>query len=236
MKLKSNFSQRKSLGQDVFDYLKNAIIDQTIEPGSRLVESKISEMLGISRTPLREALHKLEREDWIEKIPSGGFQVVQLTQIDIEHTFGIRSVLEAYAARLAAENHTDKDLAPLEKKMKEFQKNLENDNKDKLQKINTEFHDLLYNLSGSPKLIKMINQLRAQISRFRQIILKQDGFAYESNEDHIQMLSAIKNRDGDLVETLVRAHILKGKNAVLSEFANENEDRENQEKKEKTSA
>jgi DNA-binding GntR family transcriptional regulator len=224
MKLKSNFNQRKSLGQDVFDYLKNAIIDQTIEPGSRLVESKISEMLGISRTPLREALHKLEREDWIEKIPSGGFQVVKLSQMDIEHTFGIRSVLEAYAARLATQNHADKDLAPLEKKMHEFQKYLGKGNKDKLQKINTEFHDLLYGLSGSPKLTKMINQLRAQISRFRQIILKQDEYAQESNEDHIQMLLAIKNRDGDLVERLVRTHILKGKTAVLNELEQDNKE------------
>ena len=65
MKLNTSFKERKSLGQDVFEYLKNAIIDQTIEPGSRLVESKLAEMLGISRTPLREALHKLEREEWI---------------------------------------------------------------------------------------------------------------------------------------------------------------------------
>ena len=116
MKLNSKFKERKSLGQDVFDYLKKAIIDQTIEPGSRLVESRLADMLGISRTPLREALHKLEREEWIEKKPSGGFQVVTLTREDIEQTFGIRSVLEAYAARLAAENYNTKDIYPLEKK------------------------------------------------------------------------------------------------------------------------
>jgi DNA-binding GntR family transcriptional regulator len=221
MKLTSNFRERRSLGQDVFDYLKNAIIDQTIEPGSRLVESKIADMLGISRTPLREALHKLEKEDWIEKIPSGGFQVVTLTKDDIEQTFGIRSVLEAYAARLATENHKDKDLIPLEKKMKEFQDCLGNKDNDKLQKINTQFHDLLYDLSQSPKLIKMINQLRAQISRFRQIILKQDEFAHQSNEGHVKMMEAIRKRDGDTVEKLVREHILKGKNAVLSQFKEE---------------
>ncbi|MCF6245768.1 MAG: GntR family transcriptional regulator [Desulfobacula sp.] len=225
MKLKNSFSQRRSLGQDVFEYLKNAIIDQTIEQGQRLVESKISDMLGISRTPLREALHKLEREDWIEKIPSGGYMVVTLTKDDIEHTFGIRSVLEAYAARLAAENHTNKELIPLEKKMKEYQKCLETKNSDKLQKINTEFHDLLYSLSGSPKLIKMINQLRAQISRFRQIILKQIAFAHKSNQDHIKMMDAIKKRDGDAVELLVRNHIIKGKTAVLSQLTKEEEEK-----------
>jgi DNA-binding GntR family transcriptional regulator len=221
MKLNTSFKERKSLGQDVFEYLKNAIIDQTIEPGSRLVESKLAEMLGISRTPLREALHKLEREEWIEKTPSGGFQVVSLTRHDIEETFGIRSVLEAYAARLAAENYQEKDLFPLEKKMLEYQKCLEKKASDKLQKINTEFHDLLYALSRNPKLIKMINQLRAQIARFRQIILKQEDYAVESNEDHFKMLEAIKNRDGDAVEKLVRDHILKGKKAVLSQLVEE---------------
>jgi DNA-binding GntR family transcriptional regulator len=221
MKLTNNFKERRSLGQDVFDYLKNAIIDQTIEPGSRLVESKIADMLGISRTPLREALHKLEREDWIEQIPSGGFQVVTLTKADIEQTFGIRSVLEAYAARLAAQNHKEKDLIPLEKKMKEFQNCLESKDNDKLQKINTQFHDILYGLSQSSKLIKMINQLRAQISRFRQIILKQDEFAHQSNEGHVKMLEAIRQRDANAVEKIVRDHILKGKSAVLSQLKKE---------------
>lgn len=225
MKLENNFKERRSLGQDVFDYLKNAIIDQTIEPGARLVESKIADMLGISRTPLREALHKLEKEDWIEKNPSGGFQVVTLTKDDIEQTFGIRSVLEAYAARLAAENHQDRDLAPLEKKIEEFKVCLEAGDSDNLQKINTQFHDLLYGLSKSPKLIKMINQLRAQISRFRQIILKQDEYAHRSNEDHVKMLAAMKNRDGKTVEQLVRQHIIKGKNAALKGLRQEEEEK-----------
>lgn len=225
MKLKNNFKERRSLGQDVFEYLKNAIIDQTVEPGERLVESKIADMLGISRTPLREALHKLEREDWIEKIPSGGYMVVTLTKEDIEQTFGIRSVLEAYAASLAAEKHNEKDLVPLEKKMKEFQDCLESDDNPRLQKINTEFHDLLYALSGSPKLIKMIYQLRAQITRFRQIILKQEEFAHESNDDHIRMLSLIKDRDTAGVEQLVRRHIIKGKNAVLKQLAKEEQNK-----------
>ena len=99
--------------------------------------------------------------------------------------------------------------------MKEFKICLETKDSDKLQKINTQFHDLLYALSKSPKLIKMINQLRAQISIFRQIILKQDEYAHKSNEDHVKMLAAIKNRDGERVEQLVRNHIIKGKNAAL---------------------
>jgi DNA-binding GntR family transcriptional regulator len=219
MKLDTNFKARHSLGQDVFEYLKNAIIDQTIEPGARLVESKMADMLGISRTPLREALHKLALGGWIERLHSGGFQVVTLTQEDIEQTFGIRSVLEGYAARLAAENYRDSDLIPLEKNIKEYDKCLESKkNWDKLQALNTQFHDLLYALSKNTNLITMVNQLRAQLPSVHQIILNQEEAVLKSNQDHINLLKAVKQRDGDAVEQLLRAHIIKGKNMVLAQL------------------
>lgn len=220
MKLNA-IAEKRSLGQDVYDHLKLAIIDQDIAPGARLVESRMAQMLGISRTPLREALHKLEREDWIEKISSGGFKVMALTREDIEETFGIRAVLEAYAARLAAQKHRPADLVPLERVMKKFQDCLEKKQTARLPDINTEFHDLLYAMSDSPRLIKMINQLRAQIFRFRQIILKQETYAAASCQDHIDMMAAMRKRDEDRVETLVRAHILKGKQAVMNRLKEE---------------
>jgi DNA-binding GntR family transcriptional regulator len=219
MKLEPNFKERKSLGQDVFEYLKNAIIDQTIEPGARLVESKMAEKLGISRTPLREALQKLELAGWLEKISSGGYQVVTLTRQDIEQTFGIRSVLEAYAARLAAENCREEELIPLEKNIREYQNCLERkQNFDKLRQINTQFHDLLYDLSKNTKLITLINQLRTQIPRIHQVILKHDKVALKSNEDHINMLNALKTGDGEKIEQLLKDHIIKGKNMVLAQL------------------
>ena len=89
---------------------------------------------------------------------------------------------------------------------------------DELPSINTEFHDLLYALSKSPKLIHMINALRDQIFRFRQMILKDDILASISNEDHIQMLKFMRKRDADEVERLVRDHILRGQEEVLKEF------------------
>jgi DNA-binding GntR family transcriptional regulator len=218
------FKERTSLGEDVFYYLRDALIDQTIPPGSRLVESRIAEQLGISRTPVREAIHKLEREDWIKKLPAGGYQAMGLTAEDIEETFGIRSVLEAYAARLAAEKHAPSDLLLLSGKIEAYQacldrssqSRLNGSNIDELFRLNTEFHDLLYEMSRSPKLIRMINGLRAQIFRFRRMILKQAAMARQSNDDHRKMLEAIEKRDGDEVESLVREHILKGKTAVLS--------------------
>jgi DNA-binding GntR family transcriptional regulator len=210
---------RKSAGQHVFEYLKLAITRGDIVPGSRLVESRIADSIGVSRTPVREALHKLESQGFLKRMPAGGFTVLGLTSQDIDETFGIRSVLESYAARLAAENHNPEGLERLEKKIQAYQHCLETGRTAELEKINTQFHELLYTLSNSPRLIKMINDLKAQIQRFRHIILSQETMARQSNEDHLQMVAAIRENDADGVEKLVREHILRGKAAVLEQLA-----------------
>lgn len=217
----SNLEERKSLGQHVFDNLKKAIIKGDIAPGSRLIEIRLAETLGISRTPVREAIHKLEREGYLRKLPRGGFHVLGLDRDDVEETFGIRTVLESYAARLAAVKHQKKDLKHLEEKINLYQKHLDKKNLDALPKINTEFHDLLYALSGSPRLIKMINDLRDQIYRFRQMILRDEKMAHMSNEDHKLMLEHIRRRDAEGVERLVREHLTRGQEAVLNKLSDE---------------
>jgi DNA-binding GntR family transcriptional regulator len=206
---------RRSLGQHVFADLKEAIIRGDIPPGHRLVENRIAEALGISRTPVREALHKLEREGLIRGLPRGGFTVLDLTPEDMEEVTGIRSVLESYAARLAAVKHREEDLLPIEEKIAEFQRCLEGGRMEELPRINTEFHNLLYELSRSPKLIKMIHDLRNQIYRFRKILLSIERMARTSNEDHRRMLAAIRQRDPARAERLVKEHILRGQRAVL---------------------
>ena len=210
--------ERKSLGQHVFENLKSAIIKGDMLPGGRLIESRLAETLGISRTPVREAIHKLEREGYLRKLPRGGFSVLGLSRDDVEETFGIRRVLESYAARLAAEKHKKSDLKPLAKKIQLYQKHLDSKDLEALPDINTEFHDLLYALSRSPKLITMINNLRDQIYRFRQLILKNEKLARMSNEDHKDMLERIRQRDAKGVERLVREHLVRGEKAVLESY------------------
>ncbi len=211
-------AQRKSLGEHVFENLKSAIVKGDLSPGDRLIESQLAETLGISRTPVREAIHKLEREGFLRKKPGGGFSVLGLSREDVIETFGIRSVLESYAARLAAERHCKQSLKPLEKKIDAFQKQLDSGDFESLPDINTEFHDLLYRLSESPRLIKMINNLSDQIFRFRQIILKDATLAKVSNKDHKDMLNRIRKRDAEGVERLVREHLMRGQQAVLNVY------------------
>ena len=210
--------ERKPLGQHVFDNLKQAIIRGHIAPGEWLVESHIAGMLGISRTPVREAIHKLERERLIERQPRGGFTVLGLDQADIEETFGIRSVLEGYAARLATLKHQPRELKALEKKIEKYKRGLDQKKMEALLEINTAFHELLYDLSKSPRLIHMINGLRDQIFRYRRVILRNEELAVVSHEDHLQMLKFMRQRNAEKVENLVREHILRGRDAVLKAF------------------
>jgi DNA-binding GntR family transcriptional regulator len=212
------FQERKSLGEQVFESLKQAIIRGKMSANEWLVESHIAETLGISRTPVREAIHKLEREGLIERQPRGGFTVLGLNRDDIEETFGLRGLLEGYAVRLAAIKHKADELKSLEKKIEEFQKALNLEKMDLLPAINTEFHDLLYGLSKSPKLINMINGLHDQIYRYREMILKERKFAKTSNLDHKRMLKYIRKRDAEGAERLVRDHILRGQEMVLKEY------------------
>lgn len=210
--------ERRSLGQYVYDSLKQAILKGDLAPGTRVVESQVAEAMGISRTPVREAIHKLEQESLLEHGLTGGFFVSGITRDEIEETFGIRSVLESYAARLAAVKHSEEELEPLEMKIREFQRCIENRDLSPLPGINTQFHDILYDLSRSPRLVKMINELREQIYRFREVILRLETMAWASNKDHRLMLEYIRKRDEEGVEKVVREHILRGQEAVFQEF------------------
>lgn len=208
----------KSLGQIAYEKLKQAVMKGDFPPASHVVENRVADALGISRTPVREAIHKLEREGLLKSFPGGGYFVVGLTRQDIEETFGIRSVLESYAARLGTVQHKGEDLNPLEEKILEYQKCLDAGLLAELTRINTEFHDLLYALSRSPKLIKMINDLRDPVYRFREILLRVEEMARRSNEDHVLMMAYIRKRDTEGVEKLVREHILRGREVVFRHF------------------
>lgn len=218
MSLSLDIPERKSLGEHVFERLKQAIVDGEMEAGSRITENQIAGAMKISRTPVREAIHKLDRTGFLERLPSGGFTVVKLTREGIEEVFGIRSVLESYAASLAAIKHEEDELKPLEDKLKEYRSCLEKGELDALNEINTEFHDTLYALSRSTRLIKMIGDLKDQIARFRQILLEDEKMAKISDRDHNRMLEAIKKRDPDKVEKLVKEHIFRGQEMVLKKF------------------
>lgn len=210
--------KKEYLGRRVFEQIKGMILRGEIPPGRRIVESEIALSMGISRTPVREAVHKLEAEGFLTPLSKGGYAVRGLTISDIEDTFDIRSILESYAGYLAATRRTDEELFSLKEKLEEFQKYVDRGDLKKLPRINTEFHELLYTLSRSPRLIKMIHGVRDEIYFLRKIILNSEEMAHLSNKDHREIVDSLRNKQAEKTERLLKEHILRGKEFVLHEI------------------
>ncbi len=211
-------TQRKPLREMVYDALRKGILQGEIPSGERLVEETLARKMGASRTPVREALQKLEQESLVRKLPKGGFTVNSITRRDIEEIFGIRSVLESYAAFLATQRADEKILEELEKLIMESKKYLEGKGSEGFIECNTRFHDLIYRSGKSNRLYRMILNLRDHFYRFRSLILKIEGMPRTSYEDHKKMLAMMRKGDAGAVEQLVRDHILRGRDMLLQEI------------------
>jgi DNA-binding GntR family transcriptional regulator len=210
--------KRKPLREVVYDSLKKSILHGKLKAGQRLIEETLANQIGISRTPVREAFHKLERDDLVSRLPKGGFAVREFTKEDVEEIFGIRIALESYASYLAAIHITEDKISALENKATESGNALDKGEDEKAVQLYTEFHDLLYKSCKSKKLIEMINNFRDYFYRYRSALLHApDGFK-TSISDHHQMIEAMKKKNPKLVERLVRNHLERGKEIVLKEI------------------
>ncbi len=210
--------KKKSMREEVYESLKRSILYGKLKGGQRLIEEQLADQVGISRTPVREAFHKLERDELVTRLPKGGFAVREFTKEDVEEIFGIRSALESYAAYLATVHMAPDKISILERKLKESEDALERGDNDKVVQLHTEFHDLLYKCCKSRKLVEMINTFRDYFYRYRPALLHiEDGISY-SNQDHRQMLEAMKKKNPRLAERLVRKHLARGKELVLREI------------------
>jgi len=208
----------RSVGDAVYDSLKAAITKGDLPPGQRLVERQLSLQLRTSRIPIREAIKKLEKDGLVEKLPKRGFVVKSVTEAEIGEIFGIRAVLESYAAYLATERLTDVLMKKLENSVRAYREALAQKDVDQMMTANAQFHEIIYKASGSEKLYTLINNFRDYISRYRKTLLTTHEFAKVSLEDHIRMLDAMNERDNDKVEELVRKHILRGKAIIVGEM------------------
>jgi len=208
----------RSVGDAVYDALKTAITKGDLSPGQRLIERQLSTQLRTSRIPIREAIKKLEKDGLVEKLLKRGFIVKSVTEAEIEETFGIRAVLESYAAYLATGRVTDALMKRLERTVQVYREALTAKNVEQMMAANAQFHEAIYKASGSEKLYTLINNFRDYISRYRKTLLTTHEFAKVSLEDHVRMLEAMRDGDKEKVEELVKKHILRGKAIIAGEM------------------
>ncbi|NLK98306.1 GntR family transcriptional regulator [Defluviitalea saccharophila] len=213
--LNVNLNDYLPLRDVVFNALRKAILSGDLKPGERLMEKQLAEKMGVSRTPVREAIRKLELEGFVVMVPRKGAQVAEITEKDIQDVLEVRGALEELAVKLACKNMDDKDLRSLKQVMKEFSEASKRDDLDGMIEKDTEFHDIIFRATKNEKLIQIVNNLREQIHRYRVAYLKSFDDFKVINEEHEQIVFAIENRDATLGETVAARHIKNQEKAVI---------------------
>ena len=206
--------KRKLLREHVYTGVKTAIIGGDFQPGKRLIEEKLAADMATSRTPVREAIQKLEKEGLIFRLPRGGFAVKQVTEEELEEILGLRSILEGYAAFLATSRITETELKQLDEIITKEDACLKNLNVDEFIRLDGEFHDVLYRAAKNARLYGLLNDLRDYMYRYRVIILHYQRKLHLAVQDHKEMLASMKAKSPRQVERLVRKHVSRGKEII----------------------
>lgn len=219
----------KPLRELVFEALREAILKGQLAPGERLMEIQLAEELGVSRTPVREAIRKLELEGLVLMVPRKGAYVASFSMKDVVEVFEIRAALEGLAAALAAERITDQELEELERQLVKSSELINLADLEGMVEVDTGFHQILYQSSRNQRLAQIINNLREQIQRFRQTSLSYPGRMKDALGEHREIVDAISARDPELARKLAQDHIENAENSMMQVIRTEKPrvDREN---------
>lgn len=198
-----------SLAGRAHQVLRTAILQMTLAPGESLVEHKLANALGISKTPVRQALQRLEQAGLVVGIPNRGYFVSELTLSDAREILEIRAALEGLAARQAASRLTPSDLAVMEELLRNARELLEQDELERCAEIGHDFHRLVLSRSDNHRLGPMIEILNDQFHRIRLLSSRVPGRLPHSLDEHARIFNALQKGDGNLAEAHMRAHLLE---------------------------
>ncbi len=191
----------------VFQTLRTAILRGELKPGERLMELQLAAQLGVSRTPIREAIRMLEQEGLAIMIPRKGAEVAQMTEKDVDDVLQIRCVLEELAARLSCHNMTSADLRKLALARDRFNEMTKTENIQDIATADMNFHDIIYESSENPKLQNLMITLREQVYRYRVEYLKDPGVYPSLIVEHEQLYEAIQRQDEEDAAEIIRRHL-----------------------------
>lgn len=209
--------------EKAYDHLKAAILSDRLNAGERLMEEHLARELGISRTPVREALQKLASEGLIRLVGTRGFVVSRDSREEVEELFEIRAVLEGYALRVICGRVTDGVLRTLESAVEAADAALNGGQLDEVFRWNTRFHDILHELiADKPRLSTQMVNMRQYVLRYRHGTLHYPDGGRRTLDGHRKILLALRLKDPDLCERIMREHIrLSGEDAIQFLFNDE---------------
>jgi DNA-binding GntR family transcriptional regulator len=202
----------------VYEKLRDAILAGAVPKGTKLYESKIAEEMGISRTPVREALHALEREFLIAAIDKVGYEIVDTDIEDLEEISEIRKTVEALALKKAVDHIGEEEIKELEGNLRKAEKAVKERKPDVFVQLDAEFHNLLCSLSHSERLIRMADSLRKEMVRFRSRTKQDQALAAESLRYHQQIVRCLKMKDVRAARKVLNDHIDHARRETKKEF------------------
>ncbi len=208
-------NNRPSLSEVVYEMIKQRLLSHELEPGTKLREEDLADQLGVSRTPVREAINKLEREGLVEIIPRYGTFVANISSKDVEEIYQIREALECLAMRLALPRFRKDKLLELARIHKECKVPLEKGDFDPFIKVDTTFHDLLVKLSKNKRLIRLMSNLNNQIRLGRLESFSVPGRAKKSLNEHERIIEAMLKGNAEEAEDFLRQHSRNAKDNIL---------------------
>ncbi len=199
--------QPSPIRKQVYEHLRDQILENIIAPESRLVEAQIAKSLGISRTPVREALHLLEKDGFIDSIPRVGYRVRKLVLDELEEIFEIRKVNELLACSWAIKKITTKSIKALEENIKMTAQALKQDRPETFLELDQEFHEILVLASGSQHLTDLCQQLRRLMLRYRMDSIKKRDTVENALKGHTAILNALKEKDETALMDALVSHL-----------------------------
>ncbi len=205
--LKLNMNAYLPLRDVVFQTLREAILKGDLRPGERLMELQLAAKLGVSRTPIREAIRMLEQEGLAVTIPRKGAEVARMTEKDMEDVLQIREALADLAVQVACDKITQEQLERLMATMKNFELAVQAGDLSKIVAYDVEFHDVIYEATDNPKLVILLSNLREQIYRYRVEYLKEKENYPMLIVEHEEIVQALKQKNKERVADAMRNHI-----------------------------
>jgi DNA-binding GntR family transcriptional regulator len=210
--VRGGLTRAPSLREQVYERLREAIVMGDLAPGTAIVEAEIAASLGASRTPVREALMRLETEGLVEPRGLRGMVVRELKRDELECVFEIREALETLAARRASRRMTDVDVAAFRGLVARMHAHV--DDAHEMSRLGAAFHDRILALADGERLKRMLGDLRADIQPWRTIGLATEKRRRESAVEHEEMLDAMLAKDEAAIVAVTAAHIHNAKRAV----------------------
>ena len=202
--------QELSLRERVFQTIRNDILKGKYKENEELREITLGKELGVSRTPVREALRQLELEGLVKIVPNKGAYVTGISGKDVNDIYVIRSLLEGLCARWATEHITEEQIDKLEEiiLLSEYHVNKKKELATQVTKLDGEFHEVLYEASNSRILKHVLSDFHKYVQLARKTSVENPQRAEKSIAEHKEILQAIKDRDADRADALTHAHVM----------------------------